>query len=387
MQGFWRRPQVVTLLLVLFSLPNLIGLLSLLQGHGVWFNDLDAVLCGGWRVAHNVSAYDTAIACPGGNPAPYMYLPQFASLIAPTLRGPDIVSLRHILGPLSVIGVLGFYYAFILRPIDGASHLQRAPILALTNGASLVCGNIAIFCHGLVVGLALLAPRRTWLLVAAIILVAVIKPVFLTYLVILAYQQAPLSRRAFHIAIALVLAGMAALLVWFTGGTELGVWRAAISGVVVAAQPGFGFLTIMQLLGVEPSGLVILFSYAVFAAAVGLGGLVLAEVRDLSPQSRTLLAIGVAQILNPRLMTYDFVLLAPLVVAMTAVPEKTRQTLTAAMVTIGCATAAIQLGPYRGLLLLVPTLIIGLYLRAVWLAVRDLPAWWAARRSPPAAAA
>ena len=373
--------------LAFFALPLALGLVLIVVQGKRWFFDLDAVLCGSWRVAHHGSAFNEAMACPGGDPEPYMYLPQMAIWFAPFLRGPDITLWREVLGPISMAGCLFLLNFLFIRPMEGASALARAPVLALVNGGTLVCGNVAVFCHGLVVAVAYLLPRRPWLLMVCIVAISVIKPVFLTYLLIYAYQAETLRTRATRIAGGIVLAGLVGALIIATAGPELAAWTSALSERPLGDQPGFGFLTILKVLDLAPTHLMGLGVYGLFAGLACLGGLAIVEVRNLGPRSRLLLAIAVAQIVNPRLMSYDLALLAPLAIAYEAVPDRLRSRFRAAVLAVGIAVVPIQFSPYRPVLLFVPTVLTLIYFWSAWLAAKDFPAWWSARKSAALVAA
>ena len=371
--------------LAFFALPMIMGLGLIIVEGKRWFFDLDAVLCGGWRVAHQASAFNEGMACPGGDPEPYMYLPQMAAVLAPFLRGPDISFLRGILGPMSMVGVVGVMWFLFAKPMEGASMVMRSPMLALVNGGALVCGNVAVICHGLVVGVAFLLPKRPLLLIGSIVAIAVIKPVFLTYLIIFAYQAEPLKIRAARVGGGVLLAILVGAAVVATAGPDLVAWRAALAERPLGDQPGFGFLTILKVLDLPPTHIMGLAAYGLFAGLACLGGLAIVEVRNLAPRARLMLAIAVAQIVNPRLMSYDLALLAPLAIAFEATPDHLRSRFRMVALVIGIAIVPVQFSPYRPILLFVPSLLTLVYFWSAWLAARDLPAWWGAQeKSTPA---
>ena len=339
MRRFLSSPSVANAgLLILFAAPLLTGLLGRVLLHGWWLNDLDAVLCGAWRSAHHMSPYAADTACPGGQPARYMYLPQLAALLSPLARGPDITGLRLVFG-VAHLAVLAFlFHALFLRPVDGAPTKLRAPFLAFTNGAALASANLAYACHALVLGAGLLRRRSPWLLVGAIVAVSVVKPIFLTYLVIFAYEDEAISTRAHRIAAGVATAAAASALVLVTGGPELAEWRTSLDQVVLGRETGYGLLTWLGwfgLRGTDPLGLAI---YAAYAGLVFGAGLVIAETRRLTSEARFFLALGVAQLLNPRLMSYDLLMLAPLAAVFAAAPlgqRKAFQTLAFALGALG----------------------------------------------------
>jgi hypothetical protein len=303
------------LLAMIFALPVLGGLAVRMFVGGRWLRDLDAVTCAAWRTGHHISPYAHGLACPIGQPTDYMYLPQLARLLAPLAHGGAAVALRSGLA-LLVLAAAGFLlWALVLRPMSGAPRLLRGAIAALTTGGALAVGNLALVCHALVLGVGLIRRRGPWALIATIVIVSILKPVYLTYLLIFAYEPEPFTVRARRIGGGLALAGLAALLVLTTGGGQLGAWKTALAEIALRAQPGYGFLSWTDRLGLSAAEPAVLVAFVVFAGLVCLSGLAVAEVRGLDRQGRLLLALAVAQIVNPRPMAYDLIMLAPLAVA------------------------------------------------------------------------
>jgi hypothetical protein len=363
------RPDL--LLLAIFALPMLAGLAVRWAEGDWWFNDLDAVLCGAWRSAHHLSPYADGSACPGGQPAAYMYLPQLAAVLAPLARGPDISGLRLAFGAVHAVVLSLLVFGLFLRPTPGAPRALRAPILALTSGAGVACANLAFACHALVLGAGLMHRRRPWLLMLTILAVSIVKPVFLTYLLVFAYEAQPLAIRVRRVGLGLVLAVGIGALVLATGGPELVAWRAGLDQVALARETGYGFMSWIGHIGLRGSDPAAQALYVVFAGAACLAGLAIAEVRGLSREARLMLALGVAQIVNPRLMSYDLVMLAPLAVAFAAVPERLRGGFAAAATLIGAMILVLQFSPQRELIRLGPAMLTLLLLASGALAARD----------------
>jgi hypothetical protein len=307
-----------------FAVPILGGLAIRVFIGGIWLRDLDAVTCAAWRAAHQVSPYGPGLVCPIGRPTDYMYLPQLAEFLAPLTHGASAVALRGGLALLVLGATVFLIWALFLRPMSGAPRLLRASVLALTTGGALAVGNLAVICHALVLGVGLMRRRGPWPLIITIVLVSILKPVFLTYLLVFAYEPEPISVRARRIGGGALLAALAALLVLATGGDWLGDWKVALDEVALRAQPGYGFLSWMDWLGLSAAPVVSV-AFVVFAAAICLSGLAVVEVRKLDREARLFLALAVAQIVNPRPMAYDLIMLAPLVLAFAAGPAASRR--------------------------------------------------------------
>ena len=326
----------------LFALPILCGLAIRLAMGGDWFRDLDALTCASWRVANQLSPYGAALACPSGRPTDYMYLPQLAALLAPFSIGPSAAIVRGLLIAAVVVSIGYLLWALVLRRTRAAPHLSRAAILPLTTGGALTCANLAFTCHALVLGLALARRRGPTALIVAIVAVSALKPIFLTYLLIFAYEDQPLWGRARRIGAGIGAAGLVALIVLATGGRDLVAWRDALGAVALRAQPGYGFLGWLDAVGVG-SGAPSLALYLIFAPVLCLAGLAIAEFRRLDGKARMLLAVGVAQLANPRLMAYDLIMLAPLAVAFCSGTNGARQPPGWALLAFGLAASAVFL--------------------------------------------
>jgi hypothetical protein len=345
------------ILLAIFAAPVLSGLVRRAAAGGWWFSDLDAVLCGAWRVAHGSSPYAQAAACPGGEPVAYVYLPQLAHLLSPLARGADISGLRMVFGAAVLAAATALAWIMYVRPMAGASGRFRAPFLGLTSPNAIASANVACVGHLMVFGAASVRRGGAWPLMLAIVVAAVLKPIMLTYLLIFAYQPERLAVRAWRIGGGLLLAAGAAALVVTSAGPDFAAWRAAIAQVALSpSQLGFGFLAWTYLLGVPPAGGTILAAYGAFAAVICLAGLVIAEAGRLDARSRVLLAMGVAQLVNPRLMIYDMLMLAPLAVAFQATPPAASGAFRKAVFAIGLMVALLQLSGLPGLFRIEPLL-------------------------------
>jgi hypothetical protein len=123
---------------------------------------------------------------------------------------------------------------------------------------------------------------------------------------------------------ALVL-GVVGLLIWRTGGAEFSQWLDALHRVVVQGKPGGGLLGLFALLGLPTQGLLPPLAFLGFAGLMTLAGLAIVEggpgPDGFSAQERWLFGLGLAQLINPRPLGYDFLVLAPLV-AMTGLAAR-----------------------------------------------------------------
>ncbi|MBW8733838.1 MAG: hypothetical protein JF571_05955, partial [Asticcacaulis sp.] len=76
-----RTGQVVFHLVFLF--PMLGAIVSRLSKHRHLLNDFDALACGAWSLARGLSPYARHPACPGLDPAAFVYAPQVAMAFRP----------------------------------------------------------------------------------------------------------------------------------------------------------------------------------------------------------------------------------------------------------------------------------------------------------------
>ncbi|MDI7774224.1 glycosyltransferase 87 family protein [Asticcacaulis sp. EMRT-3] len=309
-EGHSLRPwgRVVFYLLCLF--PALGNLVSRIIKHGWWLNDFDALICGADHVRRGLSPYDLHPVCTALRPAVYVYAPQVAKLFAP-LAGIGLIQSRW-LWLIALLPALAFllWYALIM-PLAGSPWRLRLMSFSAMAGSALVCGNIGFILHAMIIAAALNLKRARWPFVAAVILAALVKPVMLTYLIVLALDNRPWRARIFATfgASTLGLAAVAAEML--TAGSLSANWHQTLGTVVMAQQPGIGYFAWASWLGLSPYGWLTLTGLALYMAVICLAGLCLAESRSHDHLGRIIIGLGVAQLLNPRLMDYDMLALAP----------------------------------------------------------------------------
>ena len=298
-----------------FLFPILGNVISrLTRKHGWWLNDYDALICGAHSVGLGQSPYSLTPVCDGIRPAPFVYAPQVGEVFAPLVNGLGFAGARWIflialLPALAVLVWFGLYKA-----LPKAPFWLRLMTFAAINGSVLACGNIGLVLHALVIAAALNIPRARWPFVAAVILGALVKPVFLTYLIVLLLEKRPLGLRLrdFGLSAALGLGAVAWLML--DAGPFGAAWHATLNAIVIQQQPGIGLFSYTSLLGFPAASPVAQGLYVPFAALIAISGLVLAEWGEFDAGERVVLGMGVAQLLNPRLMDYDLFVLTPAVV-------------------------------------------------------------------------
>ncbi|HEX7799807.1 MAG TPA: glycosyltransferase family 87 protein [Asticcacaulis sp.] len=307
----WRR--VVFSLFFLFPIVG--NLIARMNKHGWWLNDFDALICGADHIRRGLSPYDLHPVCAATRPAVYVYAPQVAQVFAPmSAWGLETARLVWWIPSLIAMGYL-LWYA-VLTPVKDAPWRLRLMTLAAIVGSVYACGNIGLILHALVTAAAVLwladkARPKRWPFVLMVILSALVKPVMLTYLVVLLFERRPLPHRLGGAAVA-SLAGLAAIaLEMLSAGTFSAEWRRTLNVIVMTEQPGISYFGWLNWLGLPPGDHLALAVAALLMLTTLLAGWTLAESRE-DGMSRLAIGLGMAQLLNPRLMDYDMMALAPL---------------------------------------------------------------------------
>jgi hypothetical protein len=321
------RRAPLWLLALLFSPPLLVTLVRRLFDGWWWWRDFDAVLCAGVRAGKGLAIYAAHPACTGLQPADYVYPPQIAWLDAGVVQHVGVAELRALFALLQALVCVWLLWLMFVRPLPNVSRRARIPALGLIDGGIIVCGNLAIACHALVAA-ALLAFRRSRApFIAAVALISVMKPTYAAYLVVLLLDEAPWRVRLARTAAGALVLGAVGLLVWRTGGAELGQWLDALHRVVVQGKPGGGLLGLFALLGLPTRGPLPPLAFLACAGLLTLAGLAIVETRQgggaprFSAEERWLFGLGLVQLINPRPLGYDFLVMAPLV-AMTGLAAR-----------------------------------------------------------------
>ncbi|UDF04624.1 glycosyltransferase family 87 protein [Asticcacaulis sp. AND118] len=304
-------PQMTALFVALFTMPVWSSLLGRLVKGKWWLNDFDSLICGADHVRRGLSPYALQPVCDGINPAPFVYPPSIAAFFAPLTAWLSFDQLRiaYALLLLPVVAVTVWYV--FRKAFPDMSLRWRALGCAVLTGSSLASGNVSLILHGVILMCTLNLHKSRWPFLIAVVASALIKPVLLTYLVLFLYQDRKLLSRTAFTAIGAV-GGIAAFL-WVSHGsgplhTE---WLMRMDQIVLTQQPGISFFAWASVFGGGPDQWPWLVLLALYMGVLTLGGLLLAEVTRLNDDQRVLLGLGLAHLLNPRLMDYDILVLGP----------------------------------------------------------------------------
>ena len=309
------RTWTAAVFALVFLFPILGNVISrLTRKHGWWLNDYDALICGAHSVGLGQSPYSLYPVCDGIRPAPFVYAPQVGAFFAPLVNGlgfagARLVYLIPLVPALCVLVWFALAYALPKAPV-----WLRLMTFAAINGSVLACGNIGLVLHALVVLAALNLKRTRPLFVAAVVIGALVKPVFLTYLIVLLMEDRPLRLRLRDFAISASLGLAAVAWLMLDAGPFGAQWHAILNAIVIQQQPGIGLFSYTSLVGFPAASPVAMALYLPFAAMIAISGLILAEWSGFDARERIVLGLGVAQLLNPRLMDYDLFVLTPAIV-------------------------------------------------------------------------
>lgn len=296
---------------VLCSLPVMGGLAGRFVRGTPGFEDFDAVTCAGLTLLKGGNPYDLTPACAGLKSATFVYAPPVVEGVAFVIGHLGADGYRLLFGGLWLLALCGLSAYAVKFALPEVDIRLKLPLLALFTGGCIACGNIAILLHGVVLLGALTLPQRVWPFVLTVTVVSLIKPVLLTYLIVLAYMDRPLRWRASWIALG-TLAGLSlSLWVLHSPSPLTPLWKDTLSQVVLSDQTGISYFGWLHSWGIDSTSPVALSLLPVAMGTLALSGLAIAELGQLRRNERLVLGLGLAQLLNPRLMDYDLLLVVP----------------------------------------------------------------------------
>ncbi|BEV12641.1 hypothetical protein ATDW_31370 [Asticcacaulis sp. DW145] len=284
-----------------------------------WMNDFDALICGADYMRRGLSPYVHEPMCEGLKAAPYVYAPQIGAFLRPVIEVTGLTGARWLYAPFLIAALLVIAWYGLKRSFPNLPLHIRLLGYTIVSGSAVSCGNIAVICHAAAIGTALMI-RRTRLPFLLVVLVSsIIKPVFLTYLIVLMYDARPLrSRLVWSAAGAAIGIG---LYVWIgrTAGPLYEVWQKIIYDITLIEQPGYTFLAWAEWIGLRADHPATLIAFAVYFPIMALAGLLLCDLGKLSLDTRLLIGLGMAQLINPRMMSYDMLFLPTMLAAVVMV--------------------------------------------------------------------
>jgi hypothetical protein len=303
-------PLVTALLLAVFSIPFVGGIVGRTLDGG-WWPDLDAIVCAGTRVEQGLSPYSAAM-CPGTHSAAFVYAPIVAEAAAGLIAqfGPTGFRLGYIVVFALALGVCAF--EALVWPLPAVTLRARAMFMALVTGTLVTAGNVGVICHAAIIGALLAFPRRRAPFLAAVALATLIKPTFAAYLVVLLLEPVGWRTKFGRLMAGVGAVAAAAGVVFLFERPALQDWAHSLRQAALIAQSGRGFLGWAAQAGLDGASPVGACAFALLAALLILAGLSTVRRAAFGPNETLAFALGLAQLLNPRLMTYDELALVPM---------------------------------------------------------------------------
>jgi len=305
------------LIIFVFFLPLLSGVLGKVARSHAWFGDYRAVACGAQKLIDGAPLYDMNLSCAAlkGTTAVYVYLPVVAETFAAVIRLIGQDGMIWLYGGLYLLSLGALFLGVYLYPspkdAKAPSLLDKVPFAAFLTGSAVVWGNIAVLCHAAILLAALGVKKRPWLFALVVALCGVIKPVFLTYLLVLLFIDLPVWKRLGWSA-ATAIAGVLPTLLFAAEGSALSEsWRATLSAFVYTTTPGESFYGWLGLLGLRGDSLLASLGWLVFAGLMTVSGLVICEGLKFDTRARIWLGLSLGVLCIPRLMSQDVFLIGP----------------------------------------------------------------------------
>ena len=291
--------------LVLWSAPMWTGLVGRIGHKNAFFDDYGAMACAGERVLEHRALYVAGAQCPGFHASAYVYPPWIADGFAWLIGAIGLSEVFWIYLAAFGASTVFLLWAAVIRRLSFARFRERVPFMGFVSGNPPAHGNVALIVYASVIGAGLALGADALPFVALVAIAALIKPIYLTLLAMTAYAPAPRWRRAVLIAAASALPVALALF----GGPRVQEWRVSTLNVV-GHWPGGGLLEWLADLGLTQASTIVPI-YLAYAAALFVGGLVIAETGRMGREARLWLGAVVGVLLIPRLSAYDLLALGP----------------------------------------------------------------------------
>lgn len=309
-------PAFLPILSVIFFLPLLSGLIGrLAKGREIYNGkEYETLVCAGQRAGRGETMYPPAgqFDCPGlETTSSFLYIPwsgEASAWLAGMLGQPALLTAYGLVFFLCLAAAI---YIPFFGPIRGLPAGMRIPFASALTGSIVLWGNVAGVIYGLLAVAAPLAVRFPLLLFSVIVLAGSIKQVWLTLLAVFLLRNTAWFNRLGWFTAGAIL-GLAPT-IWFvlSGTSEVDAWVAIVSYYAVEDLPGHGFLGWLRLVGIGHASPLNTLLWVPFAGLMVLAALGFAEDRQLSQIHRIWLGLAVGSLLVPRVVSYEFFLIAP----------------------------------------------------------------------------
>ena len=306
-----RRSRLARTLVFLYLAPLLFGLGAKLMHSGHLFGEFETVACAGMRALAGQPYYSINLTCAGQAVPAFVYLPGVAEAAGQLISWLSLPGFTALYGLLYGAGMVAMFAIPLFAPAVPGDWRQRLPFAALMTGGAVTWGNIAILLHGGILTAALIGGATSWVLVAAIVVAAWIKPVYLAYLAVIALADAT-WRRKIPLVLTGLIGGLLPTVIFTMSGSPLShQWLNLLQHFVCDVTPGVGVLGWLQALGINGRSLLAQAIWAGFAAALLGSAVLLARDLKLNAGERLWLGLGLAALLIPRIMSQDVFLIGP----------------------------------------------------------------------------
>lgn len=305
-------------LAALFWLPLLSGVISRFVNQSRWFGDYGAVACAAEKYLLGERIYDQNLDCPGMHEAMYIYHPWVAQAFAVVRDALGRDGMLYAYLPIFAAAVLFMVWVMIGKR-GTAERRKRAWFGAFLTGSAIYWANVAVVLHGIIVFCATVLKRWPIFLMLAIALAMIVKPLFAVFCMVFMLMNRPLFQRALFSLITVVLGLAPSVWALLYGGELAAQWRELVEYVIYIDRPGEAYLGWMSALGADMNSLGVTIGYLAYASVITIAGIVLAEGLELSDEDRALLGLSLGLLINPRLMSQDYWLLGPGLLAVTTI--------------------------------------------------------------------
>ena len=292
-------------------LPLLFGVLAKLRHPDGLFSEYRTIACAGMHANAGEGVYSRTLTCAGEHVPSFVYLPDIARVAGGIIASIGEPGLLLVYLCLTILSVAALITVPLFAPVVPGSWPDRLPFASLVGGGAVLVGNIAVILHGAILVAALMFEAAPWVLIAAIVGAAWVKPVFLTALAIPLVADMPWRKKAVLIGAGAVLGLMPTAIFAATGGSVARQWLDLLSYFVCDVTPGKGLLGWLQWVGVNGRSPLAHAVWLGFAAALVGCGLLLPNALRLTPSERIWLGLAVATLLIPRIMAEDVFLIGP----------------------------------------------------------------------------
>ncbi len=292
-------------------LPLVFGVLAKLRHPDGLFSEYRTVACAGQHAAAGEPFYSRTLTCGGEHVPSFVYLPEVARITGAIIAviGEPAFRLIYLALTIASIGAL-IAVPLFARTVPGAWK-DRLPFAAVVAGGAVLVGNVAIILHGAILAAAMLFELTPWILVAAIVFAAWVKPVFLAALAVILVSGIGWPRKIVMTVTGIVTGLLPMLLFSVTGGEVAQQWFDLLSHFVFDVTPGKGLLGWLQWAGINGRSPAAHLIWFVYAAALLTCGLAIPRVLRLDASERVWLGLAIATLAIPRIMAEDVFLIGP----------------------------------------------------------------------------